>query len=182
MGPRFLTAAAAVLALMSAAPAVAGAQTTTPTGTTPVTTATQTTAQTTTAPTATTGTPEPPAQDVAPIVPVPGETAAATPPAATPPPVIAPAPTPGAPAAAPKQVVGLSGTGGVDTDPSPSPFVVLLIVVGGLALLLLLIAAIARWRAWDPPWLRRARHSCSEASWRVSGTWSEFTDWVRIGR
>ena len=58
----------------------------------------------------------------------------------------------------------------------------MLAVIAGLALLLLIIAAIARWRAWDPPWLRRARHSCSEATWRVSGTWSEFTDWVRLGR
>jgi len=79
-------------------------------------------------------------------------------------------------------ITGSRGTAGAATVVSPSPWVVLVVVVGTLALLLLLIAGLARWRAWDPPWLRRARHSCAEASWRVGGTWSEFTDWVRLGR
>lgn len=174
MSPRLLTIVAATAALLGA-PALAAAQTTTPT--TAATTPVATTATTATTPADT------PAPDVAPIVPVPG----ATTPAATTPAPVAPAPAPAAPAApvaAPKTliIVGLSGTGGVNTDPNPAPWVVMLAVIAGLALLLLLIAAIARWRAWDPPWLRRARHSCAEATWRVSGTWSEFTDWVRIGR
>ena len=59
-------------------------------------------------------------------------------------------------------------------------------------LLLLLVAcaravaaravALARWQAWDPPWLARWRHATGEAGWRAGNAWAEFTDWLRLGR
>jgi hypothetical protein len=60
--------------------------------------------------------------------------------------------------------------------------VLLLLVVGALALFLLGLWAIARWQAWDPPWLARWRHATGEAGWRAGNAWAEFTDWLRIGR
>jgi hypothetical protein len=35
---------------------------------------------------------------------------------------------------------------------------------------------------FNPPWLQRWRHASHEAGWRASAAWSEFTDWVRLGR
>jgi cobalamin biosynthesis Mg chelatase CobN len=57
--------------------------------------------------------------------------------------------------------------------------------IGILALVLALVGLlwlIARALAWEPRWWPRARHACQEAGWRVSGTWEDFTDWVRLGR
>lgn len=57
--------------------------------------------------------------------------------------------------------------------------------LGALACFLLLVALawlIARALAWEPRWWARARHACQEAGWRASGTWADFTDWVRLGR
>jgi hypothetical protein len=52
------------------------------------------------------------------------------------------------------------------------------------ALLVLLCAAwaIARARGVQPHWTLSLRHSTAEASHRVSATWAEFGDWVRLGR
>jgi hypothetical protein len=52
----------------------------------------------------------------------------------------------------------------------------------GALLLVLGLAALARWMGYDPPWLGRWRHATEEAGWRASAAWSEFTDWVRLGR
>jgi hypothetical protein len=38
-----------------------------------------------------------------------------------------------------------------------------------------------RWRAWEPGWAQRARHATGEAGYRVSATWAEFADWLRLG-
>jgi hypothetical protein len=51
-----------------------------------------------------------------------------------------------------------------------------------LAVLALALWAVARWQAWEPPWLVRWRHATSEAGWRAGNAWAEFTDWLRIGR
>ncbi|MGZ6709606.1 MAG: hypothetical protein ACXVFN_22015 [Solirubrobacteraceae bacterium] len=51
------------------------------------------------------------------------------------------------------------------------------VLVVGLALL-----ALARWWAWEPAWLVRWRHASGEAGWRAGAAWSEFRDWVRLGR
>jgi hypothetical protein len=60
--------------------------------------------------------------------------------------------------------------------------IALLLVVGGLVLAALVLWAVARWQAWEPPWLLRWRHATGEAGWRVGNAWSEFTDWLRLGR
>ena len=57
--------------------------------------------------------------------------------------------------------------------------------LGTLAALLLLTSLLwlaMRATAWEPAWFPRARHAFQEASWRASGTWADFTDWVRLGR
>jgi hypothetical protein len=57
-----------------------------------------------------------------------------------------------------------------------------LIVLGALVFLVGLIWAVATWMGLEPPWWPRARHSLAELGWRASGAWSDFTDWVRLGR
>jgi hypothetical protein len=37
-------------------------------------------------------------------------------------------------------------------------------------------------RGWDPGWIARMRHGWGEAGFRTTSTWSEFTDWLRLGR
>ena len=54
--------------------------------------------------------------------------------------------------------------------------------LGGLLVALLLLWGWARLRGWDPTWAARARHAWGEAGYRVTNTWSEFTDWLRLGR
>jgi hypothetical protein len=58
------------------------------------------------------------------------------------------------------------------------------IVIASLAALLVLACAawgLARRSAFEPHWLLSLRHSMAEAGFRVSATWSEFADWVRLG-
>jgi hypothetical protein len=59
---------------------------------------------------------------------------------------------------------------------------VLLVALGALLVLGLLGLAFALWWAWRPSWLPRVAHAWQELGWRASATWSEFTDWVRLGR
>src|SRR4029077_21008227 len=59
------------------------------------------------------------------------------------------------------------------------------VVLAAIAALLLLACAVwafARSRASEPHWLVSLRHAMSEAGFRTSATWAEFTDWVRLGR
>jgi hypothetical protein len=107
-------------------------------------------------------------------------TPTASAPATTPPATTAPATTPPAttPAPAPAQ-----------TAPQPTvrsgndrAAVLLLLLVGALVLLGLVLWALARWQAWEPPWLARWRHATGEAGWRAGNAWAEFTDWLRLGR
>lgn len=60
--------------------------------------------------------------------------------------------------------------------------VLMLLAVAAIAVFLLALWAIARWQAWEPPWLARWRHATGEAGWRAGNAWAEFTDWLRIGR
>ncbi len=58
------------------------------------------------------------------------------------------------------------------------------IAIAALAALLLAACiawALARRSVFEPHWLLSLRHSLSEAGFRVSATWSEFTDWMRLG-
>lgn len=59
------------------------------------------------------------------------------------------------------------------------------VAIAVLAALLILACAgwaLARQRAFEPHWLVSLRHASAEAAFRTSASWSEFTDWIRIGR
>jgi len=55
-------------------------------------------------------------------------------------------------------------------------------VFAGLLVLGCIAWAIIRQRAIEPHWTTSLRHAMAEAGVRVSATWAEFTDWVKIGR
>ena len=55
-------------------------------------------------------------------------------------------------------------------------------IVAGLVALGSAIWVLVRWLAPEPRWARSLMYSIDEASFRASSTWSEFTDWVRLGR
>lgn len=133
------------------------------------------------------------------IAPTGGPAAAATPPptttpttpttpAATPgtqtgavaPPATTPSATP--PAATPQQVTTTPGVQQPATKRSTRPLVLGAIALGALLLLALLAWAWARLRGWDSQWSARVRHAWGEAGYRVTTTWAEFTDWLRLGR
>jgi hypothetical protein len=59
------------------------------------------------------------------------------------------------------------------------------IAIAAVAVLVLLATAawaFAKSRAYEPRWLLSVRHSSAEAGYRASAVWSEFQDWVRLGR
>jgi hypothetical protein len=123
------------------------------------------------APTATTGVP-------------PGGASTGAAPAATAPPAAGtPSPTPSSAPAAGAADTAIDTAAKKDDGGSGLPAaLVALAVLAGLLALGALAWALARWWAWDPPWLVRARHAGAEAGWRAGATWAEFTDWVRMGR
>ncbi|MFL5816892.1 MAG: hypothetical protein ACJ76L_04750 [Conexibacter sp.] len=119
-----------------------------------------------------------------------------TPPATTTPPVT---PPPVTTQTAPAVPAGTAPTTPTTTAPAPAqtttqpaasgaqerdrtPLVVALIAAGALVLLALLLWGWARMRGWDPGWVARGRHAWGEAGFRTTSTWSEFTDWLRLGR
>jgi cytochrome c-type biogenesis protein CcmH/NrfG len=63
-----------------------------------------------------------------------------------------------------------------------TPLLVAAIAIGVLALLALLTWAWWRLRGLDPSWTKSWRHAWGEAAYRTTSTWSEFTDWLRLGR
>jgi hypothetical protein len=104
----------------------------------------------------------------------------ATTPGATAPATTAPATT--APATAPAPAPAQTTSQPTVTSGNDRAAVLLLLLVGALVLIALVVWAIARWQAWDPPWLARWRHATGEAGWRAGNAWAEFTDWLRLGR
>ncbi|HEV7774981.1 MAG TPA: hypothetical protein VGO48_17010 [Conexibacter sp.] len=113
-----------------------------------------------------------------------------TPPVTTPPvttqtaPVVPAATTPTTPtttAPAPAQTTTQSAASGTQ-ERDRTPLVVALIAAGVLVLLALLLWGWGRMRGWDPGWIARVRHAWGEAGFRTTSTWSEFTDWLRLGR
>jgi hypothetical protein len=51
------------------------------------------------------------------------------------------------------------------------------------ALVLLSLAwALIRAFAYEPSWMPSLRHSFAEAGFRISATWAELWDWLRLGR
>jgi cobalamin biosynthesis Mg chelatase CobN len=120
----------------------------------------------------------PPAGVTTPTTPTPTPAAPApvtTAPAAT---VPQTTPTPPATTAAPAQ----SQPASTGTGRDQTPLLIALIAVGGLLLAVLLLWGWARLRGWDPTWTARWRQAWGEAGYRTSATWSEFTDWLRLGR
>jgi hypothetical protein len=65
---------------------------------------------------------------------------------------------------------------------SPAVPVLPLALLGGLMALGVVAWALARWWAFEPRWLLVTRHACTEAGYRASATWAEFSDWIRLGR
>lgn len=111
----------------------------------------------------------PSAEDVEPLKP----DVTPVPPAATPAPA-APA-EPSGPLATPAPVYENAD------DPVPVSLLVLAALLGVPALLALLYAALSR-LGWADSWLARPRRAVREASFRASGTWADFADWIRLGR
>jgi hypothetical protein len=110
----------------------------------------------------------------------PGATATTAAPGST----VTPGPTPdptAAPAAADQAIVDSALASQASGAGTPAP-VVALGLLGALIALGGLVYGMAHWLAWDPRWARRARHAVAEAGWRAGNTWSEFADWVRLGR
>jgi hypothetical protein len=62
-----------------------------------------------------------------------------------------------------------------------SGWAILAAALGALLVLACAVWAVFRWGAYEPHWLASARHSVSEAGYRVSETWAELTDWARLG-
>lgn len=124
-----------------------------------------------------TGTTQPPPSSGATGGPASGTIAPDT---AQPPPTPAAQPT-AAPEVAERDTIGLAAR---TTDPATdTPFPILaLAILAGLMALSGLVAALVRWRAWEPTWADTFRHAAGEAGWRASSTWAEFTDFVRLGR
>jgi hypothetical protein len=120
----------------------------------------------------------PPGKTAPPVTTTPAQAAPVAPtgtvPATTAP---APATTTPAPATAPAQPAA-----GAAHRRDRTPLLVALIAVGALVLLALLLWMLARMRGWDPTWSARVRHGWGEAGFRATSTWSEFTDWLRLGR
>jgi hypothetical protein len=54
--------------------------------------------------------------------------------------------------------------------------------LGALVVLACLVWALARLLSFEPRWTLSARHAIAEAGFRASATWSEFSDWARLGR
>jgi hypothetical protein len=64
---------------------------------------------------------------------------------------------------------------------SPSTGALLAAVLAVLLIVACAAWGAARWWAYEPHWLLAARHSFAEAGLRVSATWGELTDWLRLG-
>jgi hypothetical protein len=58
---------------------------------------------------------------------------------------------------------------------------ILAAVIAGLLALACLVWGVFRFTAFEPHWLLSLRHSLAEAGFRASATWSELTDWMRLG-
>jgi hypothetical protein len=56
-----------------------------------------------------------------------------------------------------------------------------LAIVGALLILACLAWAAARWMGLQPRWSTAMMYSLREAGYHASATWSEFSDWARIG-
>jgi len=103
---------------------------------------------------------------------------------AGPPTALAQAPSGAAPtsSAAPATAVPASTAAPASGGGDSTAALVLLAVVGIVLLAAAVAWGAARWWAWEPRWVLRARHAGAEAGWRASNTWADFRDWLRFGR
>jgi hypothetical protein len=62
-----------------------------------------------------------------------------------------------------------------------SGLALVLAIVGALLILACLAWAAARWMGLQPRWSTAMMYSLREAGYHASATWSEFSDWARIG-
>ncbi|HEY4426843.1 MAG TPA: hypothetical protein VGN08_01405 [Solirubrobacteraceae bacterium] len=109
-----------------------------------------------------------------------GPTAAGTTPAATAPAAKAPAaPAATSPLGATPQTTPARAA--AHSSSSLSLGEILLAALAGLLVLACVAWLLARSLAFEPHWSLSARHAVSEASFRASSTWAEFTDWMRLG-
>jgi hypothetical protein len=128
-----------------------------------------------------------------PLVPVRPRTPAATPkPGRTPVPTktvvseppetgaaVVPSSTPPGPPRADAQVRKVSDAR--PANDTPAPVWMLGLGAGLLALALIAVLVAGRTRRGEAAF-EHFRHAWGEAAWRTSGTWVDFTDWVRAGR
>jgi pilus assembly protein FimV len=106
--------------------------------------------------------------------------AATTPGTATAPTVSTPATT--APAGTSPQTTGSVKGQRATSKGGLSGAAIAIITLAALLVLACIAWALARRRAFEPHWLLSLRHAMAEAGFRASATWSEFADWVRLGR
>ena len=142
--------------------------------------------QNATAPAVATQTPPPAAG----TTPPPAGSSGTTPPAQTATPgVPAPAQAPPTPTAEPSPATAVATDNSIALAsrtnagaPEPPVPVLLLVIIAALLAAAALAFALVRFLAWEPLWAVRFRHAAGEAGWRASSTFSEFTDFVRMGR
>jgi hypothetical protein len=88
-------------------------------------------------------------------------------------------------ATGPTGATGLAGVHVAQPPPTSSHLstgAIVAVVLAALLIVLCLIWGAARWAAYEPRWVVSLRHSLGEASWRLSASWDEFSDWARLGR
>lgn len=59
---------------------------------------------------------------------------------------------------------------------------IILIALGGVLALLGLALGYMSWQGLEPAWMARARHTLGELELHLSANWSEFADWLCLGR
>ena len=91
-------------------------------------------------------------------------------------------PGPGQPGSATTGPQGLHESSGSKGGSDDTWLAISAAVLAGLLIAWLITAALWRWRGWDPRWRKRWRHATAEASWRLSLSWAEFRDFMRLGR
>jgi hypothetical protein len=56
------------------------------------------------------------------------------------------------------------------------------VAIAAVVVVCCLVWGIVRMTAFEPRWMQSLRHAVSEAAFRASATWSELSDWARLGR
>ncbi len=96
--------------------------------------------------------------------------------------VTPPKTAPATPAKLPAAVAPTGAARAPATVKRPSPGAIVAAALAALLIVVCLAWGLARWWAYEPRWTVSLRHSLAEAGWRLSGTWEEFSDWLRLGR